>query len=158
MRKKQLEASHYIEELARNIRSSKAFFASLEKREVNSFPDKPGVYIILRATSFEENGYKTKTLNTKIPLVLYVGKTTARRSIKKRLTDHFGGKSFSYQGSQFRKFLMQVCQDEQVVKDILWSPNTLIACVEINEGDEVIDAVEKLAMRVFSPRFNLKDY
>jgi hypothetical protein len=43
------------------------------------------------------------------------------------------------------------------VKRILWSKDTLIACIEIEEGDEVIDYVENLAIQVFQPRFNIKD-
>ena len=82
---------------------------------------------------------------------------TARRSIKQRLSDHFGGVKLSYQGSQFRKFIFQICQNDDVVKSILWSKNTLIACVPVPEQDEVIDIVEKIAMQVFQPRFNIKD-
>ena len=63
----------------------------------------------------------------------------------------------NFQGSQFRKFLMQVCQDTETVKRILWSENTLIASVSIDDSDEVIDYVENLAIRAFQPRFNIKD-
>ena len=63
----------------------------------------------------------------------------------------------SYQGSQFRKFIFQICQNDDVVKSILWSKDTLIACVPVPEEDEVIDTVEKIAMQVFQPRFNIKD-
>jgi hypothetical protein len=52
---------------------------------------------------------------------------------------------------------MQLIQDEAEVQRFLWSPNTLIACVPVKEGDDVISAVEKLAMQVFLPRFNIKD-
>ena len=41
--------------------------------------------------------------------------------------------------------------------DISWSPDTLVACVPIQEGDEVIDFIENLAIQVFRPRFNIKD-
>ena len=80
-------------------------------------------------------------INTKTPIVLYVGKTFARRNLKDRLKDHFGGKKLNFQGSQFRKFLMQVCQDEETVKKVLWSENTLIAHIAIEESDEVIDFI-----------------
>jgi hypothetical protein len=52
---------------------------------------------------------------------------------------------------------MLIVQDETAVKRIIWSPLTLIACVAISEGDQVLEAVERLAMQVFSPRFNIKD-
>lgn len=45
----------------------------------------------------------------------------------------------------------------EAVKRILWSENTLIASVPINDSDEVIDFVENLAIRVFQTRFNIKD-
>ena len=35
--------------------------------------------------------------------------------------------------------------------------DTLIAYVAIEEGEEVVDLVENLAMRVFQPRFNIKN-
>ena len=92
----------------------------------------------------------------KMPIVLYVGKTTSKRSIKERLYDHFGGSKANYQGSQFRKFLYQVIQEKAAVKKILWSNDTLVACVPIEEADDVIDSVERLAIQVFQPRFNIK--
>jgi hypothetical protein len=46
---------------------------------------------------------------------------------------------------------------EEAVTRILASPDTLIAHVVIEEGFEVVDFVENLAMRVFQPRFNIKD-
>jgi hypothetical protein len=48
-------------------------------------------------------------------------------------------------------------QDEEVVTRILATPDTLIAHVAIEEGFEVVDLVETLAMQVFQPRFNIKD-
>ena len=111
----------------------------------------------MRKVKIASQDYTTKGINTKTPIVLYVGKTTSRRSIRDRLRDHFGGHKLNFQGSQFRKFLMQVCQDIEAVKRILWSENTLIASVPINDTDEVIDFVENLAIRVFQPRFNIKD-
>jgi hypothetical protein len=121
------------------------------------FPNKPGVYVILRRVALPDTDYTTRGVNTQAPLVLYVGKTTSRRPIRKRLADHFGGEKPNYQGSQFKKFLFQVCQDHDAVKRILWSPDTLVAAVAIEEGDEVIDYVENLAIQVFQPRFNIKD-
>jgi hypothetical protein len=115
------------------------------------------VYLILRRINLPDTDYSTRGFNTQTLLVLYVGKTTSRRALKQRLADHFGGTTPNYQGSQFRKFLFQVCQDHDTVKRILWSSDTLVACVEIDEGDEVIDAVEKLAIQVFQPRFNIKE-
>jgi hypothetical protein len=44
-----------------------------------------------------------------------------------------------------------------VVTRILATPDTLIAHVAIEEGFEVVDLVETLAMQVFQPRFNIKD-
>jgi hypothetical protein len=63
------------------------------------------------------------------PMMLFVktiDQTTA--------TDHFGGNKPNYQGSQSRKFLFQICQDDEAVKRILWSRDPLIACIEIEEG------------------------
>ena len=37
-------------------------------------------------------------------------------AIKQRLKDHFGGVKLSYQGSQFRKFIFQICQNDYVDK------------------------------------------
>ena len=123
----------------------------------NKFPNHPGVYVIMRKV-LPKDGYRYKGIETiESPLILYVGKTTAKRSIKARLVDHFGGLKPNYQSSQFRKFIYQVCQDDEAVKNIVWSENTLIATVSIEEPDEVIDCVEKLAMQVFRPRFNIKD-
>jgi hypothetical protein len=104
-----------------------------------------------------EINYRYKGLSTKRPIAIYVGKTTSRRTIGKRLSDHFGGNKLNFQGSQFVKFLMQLLQDEGEVQRFLWSTNTLIACVPVKEGDDVISAVEKLAMQVLLPRFNIKD-
>lgn len=163
MRKRSLKASRYVEELARNIKDALPYYADSqarlrgEKSKKNKFPKEPGVYVILRNCDMPEIDYRHKGLATKSPLALYVGKTSAKRTIYQRLGDHFGNTKPNYQGSQFVKFLMQITQDEAGVLRILWSPNTLIACVPINEDDDVIEAVEKLAMQVFSPRFNIKD-
>ena len=95
-----------------------------------------------------------KGVNLKSPFVLYVGKTGNHR---RRVSQHFGGKKANYQGSQFRKFLFQVCQDHEMLDHFLSSKETIIAYVVIEEGGAVIDIVEKLAMQVFQPRFNNKD-
>lgn len=163
MKRAALPNARYIEELARAIPTAQPYYADGAARlagkdsKVNPFPNKPGVYLILRRVTLPETDYSTRGVNTQTPLVLYVGKTTSRRALKQRLADHFGGTTPNYQGSQFRKFLFQVCQDHDTVKRILWSRYTLVACVEIDEGDEVIDAVEKLAIQVFQPRFNIKE-
>lgn len=157
------EKAHHIEKLALEIKNAKPYFVNSAskligaKSRINQFPNKPGVYLILRRVDMESFDYTREGLNTKSPIVLYVGKTTSRRSIRKRLADHFGGIKLNFQSSQFRKILMQICQDEDMVKKILWSENTLIASVEIEESDEVIDYVENLAIQVFKPRFNIKD-
>lgn len=111
----------------------------------------------MRRVDLPHSDYTTEGVNTQSPIIIYVGKTTTRKTIRKRLADHFAGIKPNYQGSQFRKFLFQICQDHDVVKSILWSKDTFIACVPIPERDEVIDTVEKLAMHVFQPRFNIKD-
>jgi hypothetical protein len=158
-----LPNARYIEELARTIPTAQPYYADGAARlagkesKVNPFPNKPGVYLVLRRVALPHTDYSTRGVNTQSPLVLYVGKTTSRRALKQRLADHFGGTTPNYQGSQFRKFLFQVCQDHDTVKRILWSSDTLVACVEIDEGDEVIDAVEKLAIQVFPFRFNIKE-
>lgn len=64
----------------------------------------PDIYVLLRRVNFPDRDYTTRGVNTQTPLVMYVGKTTAKRSIKERLNDHFGGNKMNYQGSQFRKF------------------------------------------------------
>lgn len=161
--KKSLKFAHYIEELSRSIAHAKPYYVDSEAKlkgensKVNSFSNSPGLYIILRRVDLPDDDYTTKGVNTKSPLVLYVGKTTSKRAVKDRLKDHFAGIKFSYQGSQFRKFLFQIVQDTDVVKKILWSKDTLIAIVEINEDDDVIDYVENLAIQDFKPRFNIKD-
>ena len=163
MRKKALLHAHYVEELARAIVDARPYYldatAKLEGQptKANRFPNLPGVYLILRRVNLPDTDYTTRGVNTKSPIVLYVGKTTSRRALKERLKDHFGGIKPNYQGSQFKKFLFQVCQDHDAVRRILWSPDTLVATVAIEEGDEVIDYVENLAMQVFQPRFNIKD-
>jgi hypothetical protein len=163
MKSKAISKSHYIESLARSIKEALPYYENSEIKlrggasNINHFPNAPGVYLILRRVNHACQDYTMRGVNTVTPLVLYVGKTTAKRTIRKRLADHFGGKKMNYQGSQFRKFLYQVCQDDATVKRILWSENTLIACVEIEGNDEVIDYVENLAIQVFQPRFNVKD-
>jgi hypothetical protein len=163
MKKAPLKVTSYVEALARAISNAQPYYidskSKLEggKSRKNVFPEKPGVYIILRRVRLPDEGYITCGVNTKSPLALYVGKTTAIRTIRDRLTDHFGGEKPKYQGSQFRKFLYQVVQDHNAVKRILWSNDTLVASVPVCEKDEVIDAVEKLAIHVFQPRFNIKD-
>lgn len=157
-------ATKYVEELARSIsKNPQPYYEDSDARlngehsPINDFPSTPGVYVIMRKV-LSKDGYQYKGVETiESPLILYVGKTTSKRSIKARLSDHFGGKKPNYQSSQFRKFLYQICQDDEGVRNILWSANTLIATVSIEEADEVIDCVEKLAMQVFRPRFNIKD-
>ena len=157
------EKVRYVEELAKQIKHAKPYYVDSDAKlnggnsKVNDFPNESGVYLIMRRVDLPQNDYTTVGVNTKSPIVIYVGKTTARRSIKQRLSDHFGGVKLSYQGSQFRKFIFQICQNDDVVKSILWSKDTLIACVPVPEQDEVIDIVEKIAMQVFQPRFNIKD-
>lgn len=155
--------SHYIESLAHAFADAKPYYVDGAARclgqpsAANSFPRRPGVYAILRRVRIPDNDYTTRGVNTHSPLVLYVGKTTSRRSLSQRLADHFGGMKSNYQGSQFRKFLFQVVQDHEIVKRILWSNDTLIACAIVEEGDEVIDYVENLAIQALHPRFNIKD-
>ena len=163
VRKRRIKASGYVEKLARNLKKALPYYedglAKLqgEKSRKNKFPNDPGVYVILRKCDIPEINYRYKGLSTKSPIAIYVGKATSKRTIAKRLSDHFGGTKLNFQGSQFVKFLMQLIQDEGEVQRFLWSPNTLIACVPVKEGDDVINAVEKLAMQVFLPRFNIKD-
>jgi hypothetical protein len=163
MKNKAVKLSHYLEALARSIADAKPYYMDSAAKlhghgsAVNEFPPKPGIYLILRRVNLPGTDYTMRCVNTQTPLVMYVGKTTSRRSVKRRLADHFGGNKPNYQGSQFRKFLFQICQDHDVVKRILWSKDTLIASIEIEEGDEVIDYVENLAIQVFQPRFNIKD-
>ena len=163
LNKGRLRKAAYIEELAEAIKDAKPYYADSGAKlrglnsRINQFPKSPGVYLILRKVELPDKGYQTKGVNTKFPLVLYVGKTTAKRTIRERLHDHFGRIIMSYQGSQFRKFLYQVIQNEEALKTVLWSDSTLIACVPIEASDEVIDYVENLAIQVFKPRFNIKD-
>ena len=158
-----VRASSYIEEIARAITTAKPYFRvspigqSWDLRQRNSFPREPGVYLILRKVASTGSGYRYRGLVPINPIVLYVGRTSERRSIDKRLADHFGNREPNFQGSQFVKFLMQVIQDESVVKNILWSQQTLIAAIPITEGEQMLDAVERLAMQVFVPRFNIRD-
>lgn len=158
-----IQASCYVEMLARSISQANPYFKQSpmecpwEECERNVFPSHPGVYAILRRVSIAGSGYRYAGLNPISPIVLYIGRTSARRSIRQRLRDHFGCKQPNYQGSQFVKFLMQVVQDETAVKRILWSPSTLVACVGVTDGEQVLETVERLAMQVFSPRFNIKD-
>ena len=74
------------------------------------------------------------------------------------MSQHFCSKKANYQGSQFRKFLFQVQQDPEMIDHILSSKETVIAYGVIEEDEAVIDIVEKLAMQVFQPRFNIKDW
>ena len=160
--KKELKHAHYIEKLARAIDEALPYWEDSDARlrgersKRNLFPKGPGVYVILRRVNVR-GGRRVQEANAVSPLVLYVGKTTSRRAVKDRLSDHFGGGKPNYGGSQFTKFLFQLCQDDESVQRILWSKDMLIAAVEIKEGDPVIDAVERLAMQVFKPRFNVKD-
>ena len=109
MKRAALPNARYIEELARTIPTAQPYYADGAARlagkesKVNPFPNKPGVYLVLRRVALPDTDYSTRGVNTQTPLVLYVGKTTSRRALKQRLADHFGGTSPNYQGSQFRK-------------------------------------------------------
>src|SRR5436305_643688 len=89
------------------------------------YPDAPGVYLILRRCQLPLQGYRYRGVSTRKPVALYVGKTTPRRTIRRRLRDHFGHSEPNYQGSQFAKILLQIIQDESVVQNILWSDDTI---------------------------------
>ena len=99
MRKGKLKASGYVEQLASNMKNALPYYedgeARLrgEKSRKNKFPNEPGVYVIFRKCDIPEINYRYKGLSTKSPIAIYVGKTTSRRSIAQRLTDHFGGNS-----------------------------------------------------------------
>ena len=72
--------SHYIEELARNIPEAKPYFKDSpgklegEGSKANSFPNQPGVYLILRRVNLPDNDYTTRGVNTKSPIVIMLGK------------------------------------------------------------------------------------
>lgn len=148
MRKTDAAHAHYIETLASRISTAQPYTSG------RAFPDKPGIYLLLRRVNVQEDSYRTKGVNLRAPLVIYVGKSG---NLRNRMRQHFGGSKPNYQGSQFVKFLFQICQDHEAVTRILTSPNTLIAHFTIEEGEPVVDLVENLAMRVFQPRFNIKD-
>jgi hypothetical protein len=158
-----IRASSYVEQIATALIAAKPYFQvspsgqSWDLRQRNSFPRQPGIYLILRRVASAGEGYRYHGLIPVNPIVLYVGRTTERRKIEKRLADNFGNSEPNFQGSQFVKFLMQVIQDEPIVKSILWSPQTLIASVPITEGEQMLETVERLAMQVFVPRFNIRD-
>ena len=54
MKKKAITVAYYIEALARDIKEAKPYYADSDAKikgnvsKTNSFPNKPGVYIILR--------------------------------------------------------------------------------------------------------------
>jgi excinuclease UvrABC nuclease subunit len=148
MRKRNAAHAHYIETLASRISTAQPYTSG------RAFPEKPGIYLLLRRVNVRDDTYRTKGVNVGSPLVMYVGKSG---NLRNRMRQHFGGSKPNYQGSQFVKFLFQICQDQEVVTRILTSPDTLIAYVAIEEGEEVVNLVENLAMRVFQPRFNIKD-
>jgi hypothetical protein len=158
-----IKAVSYIEQLARDLSSAKPYFKqspfemSWKQCERSSFPLESGVYAILRHCPIQGEGYRYQGLQTKKPIVLYVGKATSASTIRERLGRHFANQEPTYQGSQFVKFLMQIIQDEEAVKRVLWSPQTVVATVPVPEGDLVIDAVERLAIKVLEPRFNIRD-
>src|SRR5918912_2808600 len=138
-----IKVAGYVEMLASNIALALPYFnrSPLEfgwgECEVNDFPSESGVYAILRRCTIAKEGYRYQGLTPKNPIVLYVGKASSVRTIRRRLRDHFGNREPNFQGSQFVKFLMQVVQDEEMVKRILWSPSTIIACVPVTESDAV---------------------
>src|SRR5262245_48196281 len=161
IRKAPLAIATYVERLAHATSQAQPFFKQSplhqpwKECERNNFPREPGVYLILRSVRNGNTGYRYAGLVPASPLVLYVGRTTSRRSIYQRLCDHFGAQSPNFQGSQFLKFLMQVVQDEEIVKRIIWSPTTTIASVAVPENESILAAVERLAIAVFAPRFNI---
>lgn len=120
------------------------------------FPDSPGVYLILRVCSFPSRGYRYHGVSSRQPLVLYVGKTTPRRTIRRRLHDHFGHVQPNYQGSQFAKILLQIIQDESAVHNILWSDDTIIACLPVAGTKQDIDRIANAAIDEFKPRLNMR--
>ena len=124
--------------------------------EAIEFPDSPGIYLILRRCVFPQRGYRFHGVSTRSPVVLYVGKTTPKRTIRRRLHDHFGLARPNYQGSQFAKILLQIIQDEIVVEEILSSRDTLIACLPVSGSNERIDALANAAIEEFKPRFNVR--
>jgi excinuclease UvrABC nuclease subunit len=158
-----IKVAGYVEMLVSNLTIALPYFytspldVGWEKCERNSFPSEPGIYAILRRCAIAKEGYRYQGLNPINPIVLYVGKASSVRTIGRRLRDHFGNREPNFQGSQFVKFLMQVVQDEEMVKRLLWSPSTIIACVPVTESDAVISAVERLAIQILEPRFNIKD-
>lgn len=156
MRKGTLPHAHYIETLASRIATAQPYwnFDADGSRKSTAFPAKPGIYLLMRRVNLPDDTYRTKGVNLRSPLIMYVGKSG---SLRERMRQHFGGSKPNYQGSQFVKFLYQICQDEEAVTRILSSPDTLIVHVVIEEGEEVVDFVENLAMQVFQPRFNIKD-
>jgi excinuclease UvrABC nuclease subunit len=156
MRKKDAAQAHYIEKLASRISTAQPYwnFDADGGRKSIAFPAKPGIYLLMRKVNLPHETYRTKGVNLRSPLIMYVGKSG---NLRERMRQHFGGSKPNYQGSQFVKFLYQICQDEAVVARILTSPDTLIAHVVVEEGEEVVDFVENLAMQVFQPRFNIKD-
>ncbi len=159
-----IHAASYLEQIALAVSDACPYFkqSPLERPwaqcERNAFLKAPGVYTILRKVSVAGVGYRYVGLNAINPVVLYVERTSARRSIRQRFADHFGCQEPNFQGSQFVNFLMQIVQDETAVKRILRSPSTLIACVAFPEDDQVLETIERLATPVFSPRFNIKDH
>lgn len=158
-----IKVAGYVEMLVSNLAFALPYFykspldVGWEKCERNSFPSESGIYAILRRCPIAKAGYRYQGLSPKNPIVLYVGKASSVRTIKQRLRDHFGNREPNFQGSQFVKFLMQVVQDEETVKRIIWSPSTIIACVPVTESDAVISVVERLAIQILEPRFNIKD-
>lgn len=120
MKKTATKHAHYVESLARAIATARPYYVDPEAKlaggtsKTYAFPGRPGVYLILRRVALPHTDYTTRGVNTQTPLVLCVGKMTSKRAIRRRLQDHFGGKKFSYQGSQFRKFLFPGRQASRV--------------------------------------------
>jgi len=158
-----IRANDYVKQLKRAIRHAKPYFKEAPSGQAsrlpqrNSFPDKPGVYLILRKVTIAGKDSRYRKLHRASPMVLYVGRTKSRRTIAERLVDSFGKLKLNFGGSQFLKVLMQVIQDEAVVKTILWSPQTLVAAVPITEGDQMLNMVKQLATQFFHPRLNVRD-
>jgi len=78
-----------VEDLARAITEARPYYVDSKAKlagrssRSNKFPNEPGVYIILRHVNLPVDDYRMKGVNTKSPLVLYVGKGTERYDEKK---------------------------------------------------------------------------
>ena len=70
------EKAHYIEELARQIKTAKPYYADSDaklsggKSKINNFPNQPGVYLIMRNVDLPHTDYTTEGVNTQSPLII----------------------------------------------------------------------------------------